>query len=140
MSALSLEGRPRKKNLFSCAPSDGVKAFGPGRLPGYPPRRPRDIPPKNFMFTGCFSVPGRVPAREGVLARGVLGRESGPLASPEKDHCGTPGQIQGSKTPSPETPRENNSKITPRAPTPNSKKKLKKKQQQQQQQQQQQNF
>ena len=36
------------KTLFSCAPSDGVKAFGPGRPPGYPPGRPRDIQAKNF--------------------------------------------------------------------------------------------
>ena len=27
-----------------------MKVFGPGRSPGYPPGRPRDIPPKNFVF------------------------------------------------------------------------------------------
>ena len=53
-------GRPRlrvidsrttvQKTFFSCAPSDGEKVFEPGRPPGYPPRRPRDIPSKNFMF------------------------------------------------------------------------------------------
>ena len=37
----------------------------------------------------------------------------------------TPGQLQGSKTPKPEIPRKN-SKITPRAPTPNSLKKTQK--------------
>ena len=43
-----------QKALFSCAPSDGVKVFGPGRPPGYPPGRLRDIPPKNFMFKLLF--------------------------------------------------------------------------------------
>ena len=37
-----------------------MKVFGPGRPPGYPPGRRRDVPPKNFMFRafslGCFSV------------------------------------------------------------------------------------
>ena len=41
---------PAQKTLFSCAPSYGVKVFGPGRPPGYPPGRTRDIPPKNYMF------------------------------------------------------------------------------------------
>ena len=44
----------RAKIWFSCAPSDGVRAFGPGRPPGYPPGRPRDIPPKNFTFRLLF--------------------------------------------------------------------------------------
>ena len=30
---------------------------GPGRPPGYPPRRPRDIRPKKTSCLGCFSVP-----------------------------------------------------------------------------------
>ena len=38
------------KALFSCAPNDGVKVFGSGRPPGYPPGRPHDIPPNNFLF------------------------------------------------------------------------------------------
>ena len=48
------QGRPRKKTLFSCAPSDGVRVFGSGRPPGYLPGRPRDIPPKKFMFGLLF--------------------------------------------------------------------------------------
>ena len=44
----------RAKTLFSCAPSDGVEVFGPGRPPGYPPGPPRDIPPKAFMFRLLF--------------------------------------------------------------------------------------
>ena len=40
--------------VFSCAPSDGVKVFAPGRPPGYPPGRPRDIQPENFMFRLLF--------------------------------------------------------------------------------------
>ena len=55
-------GRPRllvkdvraKETWFSCAPSDGVKVFGPGRPPGYPPGRPRDIPPQKFLFGLLF--------------------------------------------------------------------------------------
>ena len=43
-----------QKTLFSCAPSDGVKVLGPGRPPGCPPGRPRDITPKNFMFRLLF--------------------------------------------------------------------------------------
>ena len=53
-SAPSGQGRPRKKTLFSCTPSDGVKVFGPGRPAGYPPGRPQDIQPKNFMFRLLF--------------------------------------------------------------------------------------
>ena len=49
-------GRPRKNKkinkLFSCAPSDGMKVFGPGRE--YPPGRQRDIQPQNFMFRLLF--------------------------------------------------------------------------------------
>ena len=52
--ACSGHGRPRlwikdgrAKELYFPA-LRAVKAFGPGRPPGYPPRRPRDIPSKNF--------------------------------------------------------------------------------------------
>ena len=38
------------KSLCSCAPSDGVKVFGSGRPPKYPPERRQDIPPKEFML------------------------------------------------------------------------------------------
>ena len=34
--------------------ADGVKAFGSGCPPRYPPGRPRDIPPKNLMFRLLF--------------------------------------------------------------------------------------
>ena len=54
-SAPSGQGRPRKKTLFFCAPSDAVKVFGPGRRPGYPPGCPRDILPKNLVFMGNVS-------------------------------------------------------------------------------------
>ena len=43
-----------QRTLFSYAPSDGVKVFGLGRPPGYPPGHSRDIPPKNFMFRRPF--------------------------------------------------------------------------------------
>ena len=45
-----------KKTSFSCAPSDGVKAFGLRRPPGYPPRRPWEIPFKNFMLWAAFPL------------------------------------------------------------------------------------
>ena len=64
-SAPSGHGRPRKKTLFSCAPSDGGKAFGSGRPPGYPPGRPRDIPPKNFYSESSNSVSECTPLAEG---------------------------------------------------------------------------
>ena len=58
MSAPSSQGLLRKTTLFSCAPSETfVKVFGPGRPPGYPPRRPRDIPPKNFSLWADFPDP-----------------------------------------------------------------------------------
>ena len=54
------DGRPRlrvtvkdvstKRTLFSCAPSDGLKGFGPGR----PPRCLRDIPPKKLSLWAAF--------------------------------------------------------------------------------------
>ena len=44
----------RTKNCFPALRAIGVKAFGPGRLPGYPPGRPRDSPPKTFMFRLLF--------------------------------------------------------------------------------------
>ena len=43
-----------QKTRFSCAPSDGVKAFVPGRPPGYPLGRPRDIPPKKMHVQAAF--------------------------------------------------------------------------------------
>ena len=43
-----------QKTSFSCAPSSGVRAFGPGRPPAYSPGPPRDIPPKNFLFGLLF--------------------------------------------------------------------------------------
>ena len=56
-------GRPRlrvkdvcAKTSISCALSDGVNVFGLGGPPGYPPGRPRDIPPKNLCF-GFSSLP-----------------------------------------------------------------------------------
>ena len=42
-------------------------------------------------------------------------------------HCETPGQLQGSKTPNPEPPRKNLKKNSPQAPTTNSFKKTSKK-------------
>ena len=39
-----------QKTSFSCALSDGVKVFGSGSPPGYPPGRQWVILPKNFMF------------------------------------------------------------------------------------------
>ena len=50
--------RSAQKNVYFPAlranRSDGVKVFGPGCLPGYPPWRARDIPPKSFMFRVLF--------------------------------------------------------------------------------------
>ena len=53
-------GRPRlwvkdfcANNYISCTPRDGVSVFGPGRPPGYPPGRPRNIRPKTFCL-GCY--------------------------------------------------------------------------------------
>ena len=41
------------KTICSFTPSDGVKVLGPGRLPGYLPGRPQDIPPKHFTSPCC---------------------------------------------------------------------------------------
>ena len=43
------QGCPRKKKKkVSCASSEGVKVLELERPPGYPPGRPRDIPPKKL--------------------------------------------------------------------------------------------
>ena len=56
-----------QKTLFSCAPRDGVKVFGPGRPPEYPPERPRDIPPQNFMFR-LLSLPDSLSSAASVVS------------------------------------------------------------------------
>ena len=53
-SAPSGPARPLEKTLFSCALSDGVNVFGPGRPPGYPPGRPQDIPPQKLYVYAAF--------------------------------------------------------------------------------------
>ena len=54
MDVRAFGSRTSAQKTFSCAPSDGVKVFGSGRPPGYPPGRPRDVPPKNFVFRLLF--------------------------------------------------------------------------------------
>ena len=49
-----------------------MKVFGPGRPPGYPPGRPRDILPKNFMVSLLFPA-----SWNGVWGRGCDETEVG---------------------------------------------------------------
>ena len=41
-----------QRSWFSCAPSEGEKAFGPGCPREGLPGRPRDIPPNNLLLGG----------------------------------------------------------------------------------------